>query len=53
MSDKVRRVLLLWWWWPHAGSDSNCGECYQVQPVQSERLWRSDFKQLIVQVRAS
>jgi hypothetical protein len=29
--------------------DSECGKCYQVQPLDAEKTWRPDFPQLVVQ----
>jgi len=31
-------------------SDSECGYCYQVQVLDAEREWRSDFPLLVVQI---
>lgn len=31
-------------------ADSECGMCYQVQLLDAEREWRSNFKQLVIQV---
>lgn len=33
-----------------SASDSQCGECMQVQPLYGERAWRDDFPQLVVQI---
>jgi len=32
------------------GRDDDCGKCYQVQLLDAERAWRSDFPFLVVQV---
>lgn len=33
-----------------SASDSQCGECLQVQLLDGERAWRDDFPQVIVQI---
>ena len=33
-----------------SASDAECGKCYQIQLLDAEREWRSNFKRLIVQV---
>lgn len=33
-----------------SANDSECGKCYQVMLLDAEREWRSDFKQIIIQV---
>jgi len=33
-----------------AATEQECGNCYQIQLLDAERIWRPDFKQLIVQV---
>jgi hypothetical protein len=33
-----------------SSADAQCGECYQVQLLDAERVWRPDFPQLVVQV---
>lgn len=33
-----------------SASDNDCGRCYQIQLLDAERKWRSDFKLLIVQI---
>lgn len=39
-------------WYATAGgsSDQDCGACYQVQVLDAERVWKSDFKYLILQI---
>lgn len=33
-----------------SGSDSDSGICYQVQLLDAEKVWRSNFPMLVVQV---
>lgn len=33
-----------------SASDNECGKCYQIRLLDAERQWKTDFKQLIVQV---
>lgn len=33
-----------------SANDDECGKCYQIQLLDAEREWKSNFKQLIVQV---
>lgn len=39
-------------WYATAGgsSDDECGICYQVQVLDAERVWKSNFKYLVIQI---
>lgn len=52
MLSASKRDNLTRWYYAVAGSasDDECGKCYQVQLLDAEREWVSNFKQLIIQV---